>query len=135
MKIATVSEDATTLCMHFGRATKYVVFDVENGEIIDRTVLDKPSRHGRHHHHGPEGHDHHGHEHGHSHGHGHADHGAMLDPIRDCDAVIAGGMGRPMQQHLAAANLPVVMTRESDLETAVRAYLAGTLVHDASLLH
>ena len=59
----------------------------------------------------------------------------MLDPIRDCDAVIAGGMGRPMQHHLAAANLPVVMTRETDPETAVRAYLAGTLAHDASLLH
>ena len=41
MKIAAVTDDGKTISQHFGRASKYMVVTVENGEEIGRELRDK----------------------------------------------------------------------------------------------
>lgn len=43
MKIAIASADEQTISKHFGHAEKYVVYSVENGQVIHRA----PGRTGR----------------------------------------------------------------------------------------
>ncbi len=45
MKIATVSEDGTTISKHFGRAPFYVVVTVENGQVVSREQRAKAGHH------------------------------------------------------------------------------------------
>ena len=148
MRIAVVSDDGVTIAAHFGRAGKYLVFETRDGVIQAEETLDKPTRHGAghgaEHEHGA-GHDARhdaGHDagqeagHGSGRGHGGADaHRAMLDPIRGCDAVLAGGMGRGMQGHLKAAGIEAVLTAPGPAREAVVRWLAGDLQHDARRVH
>lgn len=118
MKIAAVTDDQRTICPHFGRAAYYLVFTVENGEIVAREVREKA------------GHrrfastDHDG---DHAHGFGdHADwkHSLMVESVQDCEIVLVRGMGQGARLALAEAGItPCAATRE-DAEEAVRAYLA-----------
>lgn len=163
MRIAVVSDDGSTVSAHFGRARTYLVFETKDGTIQAEETLEKPTRHGRTHGRAHEhGHEHgHGHEHEHGHGHaygrhgpahapgeGHASHSgdghghggadahrAMLDPIRGCDVVLAGGMGRGMHGHLKAAGIEAVLTAPGPAREAVERWLAGDLVHEADRLH
>ncbi len=148
MKIAAVTDDQRTVCPHFGRAAYYLVFTVENGEIVAREVRPKAGHrqfadsghhddsHAGHGHHGS--HEHHhdhghagGHEHHHDHAHGrgfgdHADwkHAQMVESVQDCEVVLVRGMGQGARLALAEAGItPCAATRE-DAEEAVRAYLA-----------
>jgi predicted Fe-Mo cluster-binding NifX family protein len=120
MKIAAVSNDQSTISPHFGRARFYVVFTVENGEIVSREVRDKAGHHqfatGEHHHH----HDHQDHDHG-----GSADqkHSRMVASILDCGAVLVGGMGEGARAALREAGITPCHTNERDLEKAVRRFL------------
>ena len=140
MRIAVVSDDGVTIAAHFGRASTYLVFETREGVIQAEETLEKPTRHGAGH---GAWHDHAaGHEaghdagHGSGRGHGGADtHRAMLDPIRGCDAVLAGGMGRGMQGHLKAAGIEAVLTAPGPAREAVERWLAGDLQHDAQRVH
>jgi predicted Fe-Mo cluster-binding NifX family protein len=93
MKIAVISDDEKTVSQHFGRAQQYGVVTVGNGHIERHEVRDKL------------GHMHLGGEHGHEddprqHYGPEADHrhGQMIDPIADCEVLIAGGMGGGARQ-------------------------------------
>lgn len=137
MRIAVVSDDGSTVSAHFGRARTYLVFETKDGVIQAEETLEKPTRDGR------------GRERaapdagappaertGDGHGHGGADaHRAMLDPIRGCDAVLAGGMGRGMQAHLRAAGIEAVLVAPGPAREAVARWLAGNLTHDPQRLH
>ena len=139
-----MTDDQRTICPHFGRAAYYLVFTVEDGEIVSREVRPKAghrqfagAEHEHHHdhsdghgdHHGEDHeHDHH-HDHGHAHGRGfgeHADwkHAQMVESVRDCRVVLVRGMGQGARLALSEAGVtPCVATRE-DAEEAVRAYLS-----------
>ncbi len=131
MKIAAVTDDGTRISAHFGRATSYLVVTAEDGEVVSEELRDKPSPHGQH-----------GHEHGHEHGRDHGDgdgratrHAAMVDPIRDCQVVLARGMGRRAHDALVEAGLTPLIVTEASIADAVRAYLGGTLEHHPERLH
>jgi predicted Fe-Mo cluster-binding NifX family protein len=136
MKIAAVTDDGTRISAHFGRATAYRVVTTENERITAEELREKPSPHAQ-------GSDHaHGHEHGRPHGHEHgtgegraARHVAMLDPIRDCQVVLARGMGRGAHDALIEAGLEPLLVAEADIHQAVRAYLDGTLETHPERLH
>lgn len=136
MKIALVTEDGETISRHFGRATQYAVFTVEDGEITGKELRDKVS-----HHHAQEGQHQHlqirdAHNHDHEHGHGHnRDHSPMINPIADCAVLIARGMGQGAYNAMEQANIEAIITDIAALEDAVKAYIDGTLTNHLEKLH
>jgi predicted Fe-Mo cluster-binding NifX family protein len=130
MKIAVVSDDGQTISQHFGRAQHYVVVTVESGHVEKRELRDKL------------GHMHlvgeHDHEEDRDHHHGsEADHrhGQMIEPIADCEALIAGGMGGGAMQSLLASNIRPILTDIKSVDDAVKAYVDGRLENRAERIH
>jgi predicted Fe-Mo cluster-binding NifX family protein len=130
MKIAVISDDGETVSQHFGRAQQYVVVTVENGGIERREIREKlghmhlESEHSHEgdtqHHYGPEA-DHR--------------HGQMIDPIADCEVLIAGGMGGGAMQSLLSRNIRPVMTDIRSIDDAVRAFIDGRLENRGERIH
>ncbi len=129
MKIALVSDNGTTISRHFGRAKQYVVVTIEDGREVGREVRAKDDCHS--HGHG------HSHEHDHAHDHSHSDprHDALIEAIRDCQVVIAGGMGAGMDQRLRSAGLTAIRTKIPSIEIAIEKYLNGQLSDMIELVH
>jgi predicted Fe-Mo cluster-binding NifX family protein len=130
MKIAVVSDDGETISQHFGRAQQYVVLTVENGRIEKREIRDKlghmhfEGQHAheedREHHYGPEA------EHR---------HGQMIEPIADCEVLIAGGMGGGAMQSLLSINIRPILTDVKSVDDAVKAFVEGRLESRAERMH
>jgi len=130
MKIAVVSDDGETVSQHFGRAQQYVVATVENGRIEKREIRDKlghmhfEGQHGheedREHHYGPEA------EHR---------HGLMIEPIADCEVLIAGGMGGGAYEAIRSQGIRPVLTDVKSIDDAVRAFVEGKLVDRRERIH
>jgi predicted Fe-Mo cluster-binding NifX family protein len=132
MKIATISDDGLTISQHFGRAQYYVVATTEGDRIVSMESRAKMG---------------HAHFNGEPHeagadprGHGfdataQSRHSRMLDPIADCQVLIARGMGAGAYASARAANIQPIVTDVSSITDAVRAYLAGSLIDHTEKLH
>lgn len=127
MKIAAVTDDGKTISLHFGRAQHYLVFTIENDQIISQQMRDKVS-----HHHSAHEHDHSHHNHGEDADH---KHNSMLASITDCDALLARGMGQGAYLALKAANIKPIVTDIPTAEDAVRSYIRGDIVNHIEKLH
>ncbi|MEN8115209.1 MAG: NifB/NifX family molybdenum-iron cluster-binding protein [Actinomycetota bacterium] len=116
MKIAFATRSGKNITAHFGRMKMYVVVDVEDGREVAREIreLGEAPRNDTTH---------------------QRRHAQVLAAIDDCDVVVAGGMGFPIQQHAARAGIDVILTSTRPVEEALAKYLAGTLEHDADLAH
>ena len=131
MRIAAITDDGTNISSHFGRAPFYAVFTIENQEVVKREMRDKM------------GHQQFVHEEGlvdeqgrHGFGPGSEDrHAAMAQAIRDCDVLLSGGMGWGAFESMKQAGIKTVVTDMASIEDAVQAYLDGTIVERADLLH
>ncbi len=122
-KIAVATEDGTHVSGHFGRAPFFEVLTIENGKIVTRERRSKAFHQGGH-----------GHNHHESSGPDmHA--GGMVGVVKDCSAIIAGGMGKPAFAAVQAAGLKPILTDERDVERAALGYAAGTLRNAEELLH
>ncbi len=130
MKIAVATEDGKTTSRHFGRAPFYLVFTINEGEIVEKVQREKPSHQMFAH----EPHEVHLHEHGTGAQSEHK-HSQMIEPIQDCDAVIVRGMGTGAYLALQEANIRPIVSDVDDAEEAVRAYIDGTLVDHPERLH
>ena len=126
MKIAIVSDDHQTISAHFGRAQFYEIFTVEAGKPTTREAIVRsfpqivsvgaaPEPEGEHHH--------------------HHDHNAMIVPISDCQALITRGMGMGANLSLKEHGIQPIITDIQDIQAALNAYLAGTLVDHPEKLH
>jgi predicted Fe-Mo cluster-binding NifX family protein len=115
VKIAISTNDGETISQHFGQAKQYLVCTLADGAIVAQELRAKPA-HG----HGPEGQ------------HTHA---KMTEPIRDCDVLICGGMGRPAFEGVIARGIQPIVTDIRSIEQALAAYLAGDLRHQPERLH
>ncbi len=122
-KIAVATEDGTHVSAHFGRAPYFEVLTIENGKVTARERRSKDFHKGAH------GHDHHESGGPDTHASG------MVDVVKDCTAIIAGGMGRPAFASIQAAGLKPVLTDERDVERAALGYAAGTLRNADERLH
>jgi len=130
MKIAVVSDDGETISQHFGRAQQYVVVTVENGRIEKREIRDKlghmhfegqqAHEEDREHHHGPEA------EHR---------HGQMIEPIADCEVLIAGGIGGGAYEAIHSQGIRPVLTDVKLIDDAVKAYVDGRLEDRTERIH
>ena len=119
MRIALATLNGNSVTAHFGRTKAFAIIDLEDGAEVRRELREvgssdcdnhqEPGHHGRHH--------------------------VLVDTIRDCAVVIAGGMGHPIQDRLQEAGLEVVLTDTRSIDDAVQQYAAGTLAHDPDRAH
>jgi predicted Fe-Mo cluster-binding NifX family protein len=121
-KIAVVTDDGVTVSSHFGRAQYYEVLTFQNGQQTGRERRAKFSPHAQGH----------SEEEGHHHGHNHE---AMIDPIGDCQVVIARGMGDGAYTHLTTAGFTTFLTELHSIDEVARAVTSGGLQHDKSRIH
>lgn len=135
MKIAAVTDDGKKISAHFGRATHYAVFSIEDGCIVGQELRNKAGHrdftHGAHHH---------NHSHTHENGHGHGKHSAekhrqMFATITDCDVLLARGMGQGAFKGLLDLNINPILTEIADIETAVHAVISDKITHHPERLH
>lgn len=130
-KIAFVTDDGQTISKHFGRAPYYQVLTVEGERVLAGEQRAKPGHQtfaqgGR------------AHSHEHEHGFGAAaqdKHNRMIDVIADCEALIAGGMGRGAYLSLQEAGITAIITDLDDIGEAAAAYLRGELENRLDKLH
>lgn len=119
MKIAVASDDGKTIAAHLGRCRSFLIYQIENGEIKNKSKLENeftPHALG-------ECHDE---THGHTEGHHHS-HQPVLDALKDCQAVITGGMGWRFAEDLKARNIQPIMTVKRPADEAVEEYIKGKL--------
>ena len=104
-------------------AQHYLVYDIEGGVVRGREVRDKAG-------HGPGEH---------HHGQGATAesrlHDSMLSGVSDCEAIISGGMGRPMFESIRAAGMKAFITRIRNADDAVKAFADGSLDNHLEFLH
>ena len=132
MKIAAVSDDGMTISQHFGRAAYYVVVTIQDNKIVAREKREKMghAQFGGETH--AEGND--------PRGHGfdpasQSRHTQMANAITDCQVLLARGMGAGAYDSMQAASIRPIITDIPNIDDAVNAYLAGTLVDHTERLH
>ncbi len=140
MKIAVVTDDQVTISRHFGRAPFYLVFIVEDGQVVQQELRPKLGhdqfRLEEHHDHDEEHHEHGAGPHGHGHGqHSQDKHRRMMANLGDCQVLLCGGMGMGAYESLQRAGITPILTEVRDISAAVRAYIAGTLEDHKERLH
>ncbi|MCB2224780.1 MAG: iron-molybdenum cofactor biosynthesis protein [Actinobacteria bacterium] len=118
MKIAIASNDGVSVGRHFGRVRGFVVLTVEDGAVTGREERPSPRANG-----GGRGE------------HGHADCFEVAGVIGDCEALVAGGMGRGAYGRFTEAGIETILTDERSVEEAAARYAAGDLPHVERLLH
>jgi predicted Fe-Mo cluster-binding NifX family protein len=133
MKIAVITDQGATISQHFGRASQYVVLNVEEGKITTRETRPKAG----HHNFAAGGHQEHGcGNEAHGYGTGASDkHDAMSSNILDCAVLLAGGMGWGAYESLRSHNIEPIITDIQDIEQAVTLYLENKLPNLMQRLH
>jgi predicted Fe-Mo cluster-binding NifX family protein len=133
IKIAAVSDDGQTISMHFGRAKFYVVLTIENGKIIAREQREKMA----HHHSTNEPHElHEGGEHRHGFSPAEQDrHFQMADAIKDCQFLLARGMGSGAYFSLEQVGIRPIITTIASIDEAALQAAQGTIVDHKEKLH
>jgi len=134
MKIALVTDDGITISQHFGRATKYAVYTLDETKIIHRELRDKIG----HHQFVQEESAHLQQNDARGHGYGsHAEdkHQRMFANIQDCEIVIGRGMGRGAYQGMLQAGLKPIVTDIAEIEAAAQAVLDGSIIDHPEALH
>ncbi|MEA2025001.1 MAG: NifB/NifX family molybdenum-iron cluster-binding protein [Actinomycetota bacterium] len=119
MKIALATLNGNTVTAHFGRTKAFAVIDLDDGAEVNRELREVGSC-DKSHHQDP--------------GHRRRHHD-LVDAVRDCDVVIAGGMGLPVRDRLQEAGIEVVLTDTRSIDEAVQRYATGTISHDPDRAH
>ncbi len=125
MKIAIVTNDGLTVSQHFGRARFYLVVEMDGGKEVDRELRRRFTPH-------LSGNAGHGEAHapGQPHGTGPEAmrrHAAMAEAIKDCQFLIAGGMGTGAVQAMEASGIKVILTDLTEINRVIEAFADGTL--------
>ncbi len=131
MRIAAITDDGSTISQHFGRAHFYAVLTVQDDLIVKREMRDKM------------GHQQFVHQEGevdaqgrHGFGPGSRErHAAMARAITDCDVLLCRGMGWGAYESMKQSGIETIVTDIVNIEDAVQAYLDGTIVDGAGMLH
>jgi len=123
-KIAFPTQDGVTLSGHLGGAPYFLVVALGEDGAKQREQRSKPvHRHGQ------------GDEHNHEMTPGNARAGKMLALVEDCQVLISRGLGQSAYERAQSLGMEVWLTAEKDITTALKAYLAGTLVSDLRRVH
>jgi predicted Fe-Mo cluster-binding NifX family protein len=115
MKIAVASDDQKTISEHFGKASGFMVFEIQNDTIISQEYRDNIGK---------------------STGECHScDHEEMINNIKDCNVVISYGMGQRIYADLLEHNIFAIVTDERTVNDAVNQFLKNTLKNRIDKLH
>lgn len=119
MKIAVATDDFLTVTGHIGRCNGFIVYEVENGNIVNREQVENSftnHRKGEHHHHNGEGE----HQHGHSHSN-------LVEGLNGCSHLICTAAGWRVVEDLKRNNIEVIFTNEIDADTTALKFAEGKL--------
>lgn len=133
--IAVATDNGITISKHFGRAKFYEVLYVENGEVVKRERREKPNHHNFSHH---EQHHHSHHQSNQQHGfdeHSRSKHFQMAETIKDCQILLAGGMGTGAYQNMLQLNIKPIVTDIKNIDDAVQAVINGSIKNHIEKLH
>lgn len=136
MKIAAVTDDNETISQHFGRATQYTVLTIDEGKIIAREIREK-ANHQDFQREGLEGqHQHHSDPRGRGFGqHSGEKHKRMFEIIKDCQFLLARGMGQGAYNGLQQTGIQPIITDIPEIEIAVEAVIDGSIEDHKERLH
>lgn len=127
VKVGVVTDDGRTISPHFGRAPYYLVYEIQDGFVKAKEQRPKPGHQPNEmHHHSESGH------------HGAGEellHDNMLSGVRDCQALIARGMGMGMYMSIEKLGIKPFLTEKVDADEAVQAYIRGNLDNQPGKLH
>jgi predicted DNA-binding protein (UPF0251 family)/predicted Fe-Mo cluster-binding NifX family protein len=118
-KIAIPTDDGATISPHFGKAPRFVIITVREGAITAREERAKV-------HHGLGGFAMKGDL---------SFHEALVEPILDCNVVLAGGIGWGAYELLREKQLRPILTEVTDISEAVARLIAGTLSDQIERVH
>ncbi len=133
IKIAAVTDDGQTISQHFGRARYYAVLTIENGQITAREQREKLG----HTHFAGEAHEG---EQADPRGHGFSPaeqdrHFRMADAIRDCQFLLARGMGAGAYSSMEQLGIRPVITDIASIDEAALQAAQGVIVDHKESLH
>ncbi|HEY4755863.1 MAG TPA: NifB/NifX family molybdenum-iron cluster-binding protein [Ignavibacteriaceae bacterium] len=131
INIAAVTDDGITISQHFGRAAYYEVLFVENGKVVKREHREKLG-------HNNFAQEEHHHQQGEQHGldqHSHSKHISMAEAIKDCQILLARGMGNGAYQSMLQLNIKPVVTDIRYIDEAVESVINGTITDHIEKLH
>lgn len=135
MKIAVAAADGKTISAHFGRSLYFAIYGIHEGKIVNKKMRQNTfTGHFRGDHQEEHEHDYHGHHHHEGKDHQHK-HQQVAEGLKDCDVVISHGMGRRAWEDLRAKGIEMIVTDETDADTAVQRYLKGELKDRTDMLH
>ena len=104
MKIAVTSQNRRTITEHAGKCRKFWIYEVEDGQIASKALLELPIEQSFHESSPRESH-----------------------PLDAVQVLIAGSMGSGLSHRLAAKGIAALITSETDPDRAVITYLDGSL--------
>jgi predicted Fe-Mo cluster-binding NifX family protein len=106
MIIAVASQNMRHITGHTGRCRKFLVYQVDNGTILSKDLLELPDELSIHKSSPNEPH-----------------------PLDEMAVLITGGMGQGLARRLANKGIMSVITTRKDPDSAVMDYLSGRLKH------
>ncbi len=104
MKIAVTSQNRRTVTSHAGRCRRFWIYEVRDGAVVGRELLELPREQSFH-----------------------ESRAADAHPLDGIEALISQGMGEGLVRRLAGMGARGYLTDESDPERAVRLLLDGAL--------
>ncbi len=110
MKIAITSQNRKDITGHAGKCRKFWLYEVENGQVHNKQLVELALEQSFH-------------EVAHASAPATTPH-----PLAGISVLIAGGMGRGLQNRLKQQGILAVATSETEPDRAVAAWLAGSLV-------
>ncbi len=105
MKIAVASQNRREITEHAGRCRKFWIYEIENGTIANKELLELAKEQSFH-----------------------DSTPYEPSPLDDMQVLIAGGMGTGLVHRLENMNIEPLITTETNPDKAVEDYLKGTLV-------
>ncbi len=104
MKIAVASQNRKIITGHTGRCRKFWIYQIENGAIAEKELLELPKEQSFH------------------------DSSPWEpSPLDNVQVLIAGGMGTGLARRLQQRNIQALMTKETNPDQAVKDFLNGSL--------
>ena len=132
MKIAIASDDEMNVSQHFGRAPYYVVFSVDSGKITAKETRSKAGHQTFAAHETPKLAE--GERHGYDAG-SQSRHESMVEAVRDCQVLLAGGMGWGANEYMQGQGIVTIVIDVGNIDEAVELYVAGKLDNLMDRLH
>jgi predicted Fe-Mo cluster-binding NifX family protein len=115
MKIAIASDDKKTISHHFGKASGFVIFDIQDGKVITQEYKENIGK---------------------NNGEcGSCNHSAMINNIKDCEAVISYGMGQRIYDDLIKNKIKPIVTEVENVDEALNQFLKKNLKNATEKLH